>query len=408
MPDIILDWERPPLYPKQLAAIYEKKRISCIEASTKAGKTSACIPWITEQAMRAPERSNHWWVGPVSDQSRIAFTRMLQSLAGENNEGAIRFTATRNPMRILLPGNRTVWFKSGDHPDSLFGEDVYSAVIDEASRVKEESWHAVRTTLTYTRGPIRIIGNVKGKKNWFYRLARRAEIGDPQMAFHRLTAWDAVAAGVLARREIENARSELPGAVFRELYEAEAADDEGNPFGYDNIDACVAPLSGGRPYVWGWDFARKRDFTVGIALDANGRCCRFHRFQKPWRETIDLVLREVGFTPAVVDATAMGGDMIVEELQRRGGSQYQGYVYTGPKKQILMEGLAMALSNRAVSYPDGTIPMELKQFEYEYTRNGVRYTAPEGFWDDCVCALAEAVWGMTHRVGGYDLETLAS
>ncbi|GAG10318.1 unnamed protein product, partial [marine sediment metagenome] len=31
---------------------------------------------------------------------------------------------------------------------------------------------------------------------------------------------------------------------------------------------------------------------------------------------------------------------------------------------------------------------ELEAFEYEYTRTGVRYSAPEGLNDDCVCALA--------------------
>ena len=34
---------------------------------------------------------------------------------------------------------------------------------------------------------------------------------------------------------------------------------------------------------------------------------------------------------------------------------------------------------------------ELEAFEYEYTRTGVRYTAPPGMHDDCVCALALAV-----------------
>jgi len=36
--------------------------------------------------------------------------------------------------RITLLGNRAIWFKSGDNPDLLFGEDVHDAVIDEASR----------------------------------------------------------------------------------------------------------------------------------------------------------------------------------------------------------------------------------------------------------------------------------
>ena len=37
-------------------------------------------------------------------------------------------------------------------PDSLYGEDVYGAVIDEASRMKEDAWVAIQSTLTATRG----------------------------------------------------------------------------------------------------------------------------------------------------------------------------------------------------------------------------------------------------------------
>ena len=40
--------------------------------------------------------------------------------------------------------------------------------------MKEDAWIAIQSTLTATRVPVRIIGNVKGKKNWFYLLARRA------------------------------------------------------------------------------------------------------------------------------------------------------------------------------------------------------------------------------------------
>lgn len=41
---------------------------------------------------------------------------------------------------------------------------------------------------------------------------------------------------------------------------------------------------------------------------------------------------------------------------------------------------------------------ELESFEYEYTRTGVRYTAPEGMHDDCVMALALAVYAKNNRI----------
>ena len=64
-----------------------------------------------------------------------------------------------------------------------------------------------------------------------------------------------------------------------------------------------------------------------------------------------------------------------------------------------MEGLAAAIHQRQIAYPDGVITTELESFEFEMTRTGVRYTAPPGLHDDCVNALALA-WSMWQDVGG--------
>ena len=375
---------RPWLYPKQLAAIFCDERYALIEASTKSGKTHGCIVWACEQAMKGKAGQNVWWVAPIFAQTKIAFRRLKRALPREV------FTYNEGEMTITLGNGATIWFKSADNPDSLYGEDVIAAVIDEASRCKEDSWHAVRSTLTHTRGPIRMIGNVNGRKNWFYRMCRQAEGGEPNMRYSKLTWQDAVAGGIMKSEEVEDARRRLPAAVFKELFEADSADDGGNPFGLDFIAANIAELSERPPHVWGWDLAKKSDWCVGIALDAEGMVCRFLRFQKPWQDTIQTILRETGRTRALVDSTGVG-DPILEALQADGRRNFTGYTFTSPSKQKLMEGLSMAIQRRSIRYPEGAIVNELEVFEYEYTRTGVRYSAPPGLNDDCVCALALAV-----------------
>ena len=39
----VVKWTRARLYPKQEAAIFERKRISVIEASTNSGKTEGAV-----------------------------------------------------------------------------------------------------------------------------------------------------------------------------------------------------------------------------------------------------------------------------------------------------------------------------------------------------------------------------
>jgi hypothetical protein len=390
-----LNYKRPALYPKQLAAIFDEKRYSIIEASTKSGKTSGCVVWLGEQAFAGSTGQNFWWVAPVSTQADIAFRRAVRSLPRN------LITVNLTLKTITLVNGSVIWFKSGDHPDSLYGDDVHAVVLDEASRLKEESWHAVRSTLTATRGRLRIIGNVKGRKNWFYQLARKAEMGDEAMAYHRLVAADAIDAGVLREEEVEDARRLLPEHVFKELYLAEPSDDGGNPFGLAAISRCIRPLSGNKPVAWGWDLAKSVDYTVGIALDVEGTVCAFERFQMPWLDTLARIKRRTGsLITAFIDSTGVG-DPIVEALQKE-SSNYEGYKFTSPSKQMLMEGLAVAIQSREIGYPDGIIVKELEVFEYEYTRLGCRYTAPEGYHDDCVCALALAQMARVRPLSTYD------
>ena len=382
-----LTYTRPWLAQYQTDAIFSGSRYAAIESSSKAGKTVGCIIWITEQAMAGKSGQNFWWVAPIYGQAKIAFRRLKRMIPREV------YSANETELTLTLANGAIIWFKGSENPDSLFGEDVYAAVIDEASRVKEESWHAVRSTLTATEGPIRLIGNIKGRRNWFYALARRAESGEPGMSYAKITAYDAVTAGILTSDEVADAKRTLPDSVFRELYLAEPSDDGGNPFGLEAIRKCVNGLSDGTPVVWGWDLAKSVDWTVGIALDHANRVCRLTRFQQPWEDTIATILEAVGTTPALIDSTGVG-DPVVEGLQKRGretGTRIKGFKFTSQSKQQIMEGLAVAIQQAAIHIPEGWLQAELEAFEYVYTRTGVRYSAPEGLHDDGVCALALAV-----------------
>ena len=381
-----LRWIRPKLYPKQSDAFFNDCRYSICEATTKAGKTVGGMTWLTERALRGTKEQNRWWVAPVVNQARIAYTRIKRGLPTD----LIRCWETD---RIIeLPNKGLMRFLSGEDPDNLYGEDVFDAVIDEASRLREESYHAIRTTLTATRGKLRIIGNVKGRQNSAHCAARKAEVYEPGWHYSKIIALDAEAAYVLTAEEIEDARRTLPEQVFRELYLAEPSDDGGNPFGLGAIAKCVGPMSAEAPMVWGIDLAKSVDWTVCVALDRQKRVCRFERWQSDWGQTRNRIHKLVGHTHAIVDSSGVG-DPITEDLQKLRWSRttYEGFKFTAGSKQMLMEGLAAAIQNQEITFPDGIIRQELETFEYEYYRMGCRYTAPSGLHDDAVCALALAV-----------------
>lgn len=373
----------PTLYPKQAAAFFNASRYSITEASTKAGKTLGCIVWQATQVMRDRRKMNHWWVAPVYPQAAIAYRRAKEMFRGlhEHND---------TDMRLTFRNGAAWWFKSGEKPDNLYGEDVQSCVVDEFTRVREEAWHAVRSTLTHTRGQVRLIGNVKGRGNWGYQMARKAESGEQGYSYHKIIAADAVAAGVLDASEIEDAKRVLPEAIYKELYECIPADDGGNPFGLDAIRKCVAVIGQHRaPVAMGVDLAKSHDYTVVCGLDAMGNVVTLERWQGDWGQTRARVLALCNGWPTLVDSTGVG-DPILEDLQRV-RPNFQPFRFTSQSKQQIMEGLASAIHMQEIRFPDGWLVSELETFEYEYTRTGVRYTAPTGLHDDGVCALALAL-----------------
>lgn len=383
------EFTRPGLYAKQEVALFSGKRFSLIEATSKCGKTVGAIVWIIEKAITSPAHRNFWWVAPIFDQADIAYRRMKQYLTPGS------FSANEQRKTITLLNQVTIWFKTADNPDSLYGEDVYGAVVDEASRVKEEAWFAVRSTLSATLGEAVIIGNVKGKRNWFYNMARLAEsmMDDPKTDMHyaKLTIFDAVEGGVMAYSEIEALKRQLPEAIFKELYLAEPGDDFGNPFGDVHIRSCFKPLSQNEAVAWGVDLARKKTWYVLIGLDMDGNVCYFDRWQrKPWKESAAITRTVVGnLTPCLVDATGIG-DPFLETLQDEGYDNFEGFMVNPTSKQNLMEGLAISIQTHELGFPEGPITAELQSFTYEVTRTGIRYEAPDGLYDDCVFALALA------------------
>jgi len=395
-----LEYVRPWLYPKQTAALFDPARYSIIEASTKSGKTVGCMVWLFEQAaLQGRPGRNYWWVAPTLDVAKIAYRRMKRAVPRQ------LYRSNDTACTVTLVNGAVMWFKGADRPDLLYGEDVFAAVIDEASRCKPEAWEALRSTLTATKGPVRIIGNVRGRQNWAYRLARKAESGAPNMAYFKLTAHDAIDAGIFDDAELRDAQGVISEATYRELYFAEAADDGSNPFGMQAIAECTVPdtwTAAGKSWdhalkdqeviAWGWDFARAQDWTVGIGLDRAYRVVRFLRWQHvPWGETYQRVVAATGAVPAWGDSTGVG-DAVVEALQRM-GCPMDGVQFSRPQKQQLMERLAGAIQQRKLEVPDGPIVAELEGFGYEYSAGGVRYVCPDGMHDDCVMALALAVFG---------------
>jgi phage terminase large subunit-like protein len=224
--------EAPDFADYQKAIIESPKRFTITEASTKSGKTFSHIYWLFEQAHKGESGWEYWWVAPVYSQAEIAFKRLMRKVS---ESGA--YIVNLSKLTITTPIGTIITFKSADNPNTLYGENVHAFVFDEYSRAKEDAWFALRTTITYTKAKGKFIGNVVAR-NWAWDMARKAEKGiDPDFEYFKVTAYQAVDAGILSLGEIEQAKKDLPDRMFRMLYLAEFTEIEGALWTWEMIEA---------------------------------------------------------------------------------------------------------------------------------------------------------------------------
>ena len=327
----------------------------------------------------------------------------------------------RMPTRVEFEGAAgpcRVWMLSADNPDSIRGFGFHGLVIDEAAAVPVDVWnYALRPTLAQTLGWGVFISTPAGR-NWFYDMFTRGV--ERQEGFRSFT-FPSNVSPYFPAKEWTEAKATLPEDVFRQEYMAEFLEDSAGVF--RGVDACLvvdADADAGlqpRPHnvIVGCDIAKHTDWTVLIAMDAKtGLCLEMDRFnQLDWplqKERIAGFVRRWNAL-LVMDATGVG-DPVFDDL-RRVLPHVEGFKITAQTKRELVQGLMVAVEQRRVMWPMGkgrngisessaisscgdweVLTAEMRRYEYEIGPTGqISYAAPSGYHDDCVMALALAVWG---------------
>lgn len=215
-------------YKKQRAIIDCPTRYTITEGSTKSGKTVSHIVWLFEQSLQGRFGDNYWWVAPTYSQAKIAFRRLKRYITDKEF-----FEANESELTIKIVTGGLIFFKTGEKPDNLYGDDVKAIVMDEHTRQRFDAFVACQSTITATKGHMKLIGNVVGSNNWGYHLARKVEAKQIDgWEYFKLTAADAVSAGVLDQSSIDQAEQRLPKGVFMELYYGIPNESSSNKFCY--------------------------------------------------------------------------------------------------------------------------------------------------------------------------------
>lgn len=320
------------------------------------------------------------YITPTYQLGKIFFQEMVKNLPGEI------YSKNESDLVINFITGGSIRFFTGERLDAMRGLKFHLVIVDEASYIAnlQEGWqNSIRPTLTDYKGKAIFLSTPKGR-NFFYSLFVKHDEADWES--FKFTTYDNP---FIDPSEIDAAKFQLPNAVFEQEYMANPMENAANPFGSDHIRKCLQPLASGPAEYYGIDLAKSVDWTVVIGMNKEGKVCEFSRFQKDWMQTRETIIQLIPKNkPIEIDCTGVG-DPIVEDLQRYFGFM-TGFRYSSTSKQQLMEGLASAIHKGEITYPEGPIKDELEIFEYIFTSTGVRYSAPTGFHDDCVNALALA------------------
>lgn len=378
----------PRLHPSQQVVADDPTRFRVLACGRRWGKTRLGALLCTMVALRG---GRAWWVAPSYPISSVGW-REIKGLVKQIPGADLR----EGDRMAMLPGGGWVQVRSADNPDSLRGEGLDLAVIDECAFVQEAAWQeALRPSLSDRKGRALFISTPKGH-NWFWQAWRRGqEGGEPDWRSWQFATADNP---FIDQSEVDAAEAGLPERIFIQEYLAEFIDDAGGVFRRVLDAATVAeqtePISG-HTYALGVDWGKSQDWTVLSLMDVTTRSlARLDRFNR-----IDYTIQTgrlkalvERFKPSTIiaESNAMGVPLI--ERLVSDGLPVTPFMTTNATKAVAIEALALAFERSDIRIlPDAVLIAELQAYEVERLPSGLlRYQAPAGMHDDCVMSLALA------------------
>jgi hypothetical protein len=293
--------------------------------------------------------------------------------------------------------------RSADRPELIEGFAYRFIFLNEAGIILRDEylWHNTIQPMMLDYDPLVIIGGTPKGSGLFKLLADQAQEGKNGWAYFHFTSFDNP---YLTKSQIDELMEDMPESVAKQEIYAEFISDASRVFKKVEkaIGAKPEPKKPDKTYYAGIDLARLKDYTVVIILDQNGNQVYMDRFNLiDWaiqRERIAQALRDYR-AYALIDSTGVG-DPIYEDLRNMGLS-IEGYKLTNETKRHIIQSLMVAFETEKIKiFDDKILVNELNNFECEITESGlIRYSAPEGYHDDCVIALALANYARQKYAG---------
>lgn len=409
------------LHAAQRLVREQAARFNVVDCGRRWGKSKMGIYLEVETLMDGDPCA---WMSPnyrSLGESWRELKQVLQPITVEKSEQQFR-------IQVDTGGVLECW--SLDNPDAPRGRKYKRVVIDEAAMVRYlgEAWQAViEPTLLDLLGDAWFLSTPKGS-NFFKTIF---SWGQDPLRYPEWRSWQmpSTANPTIPHlaEELEKKRSTIPDRIFRQEYLAEFIDDAGGVFRGVRDCATITPTDGwpayaavevegpdgertlvpretedDHKYVIGVDWGKVNDFTVLAVIDATTKelvaLDRFNQIDYTLQiGRLKALARRFGTRTLIPERNSIG-EPLIEQLKKE---EYKVHPFTttNASKAEVIDALTLAFEKQELRILDLPVLLdELQAFEAERLPSGLlRYSAPEGYHDDTVMALALAWHGASVR-----------
>lgn len=249
----------PELHAAQVEVLGGPARFKVVAAGRRWGKG---VLGVGECVRRAGGGQHCWWIAPTFASAAYQAGWRMAEFYQSRVPGAFLNLQRR---MLCLAGGGWVQFKTAEEPDSLRGESIDFAVVDEAAHIPKlkQIWElCLRPCLMDRRGGAWFVSTPAGL-NYFYELYRKRAVDADWESHHYPSASNPH----LDRDELDAIVKDLPVLMRRQEVGAEFVQLAGALFSRDSVQVIEA-VPPGLSWVRAWDLAFKtktaNDWTAGV------------------------------------------------------------------------------------------------------------------------------------------------
>ena len=401
----------PKFHDLQMEIYKDPHPIKNYACGTKTGKTFG------EQLMFNYDGQDHrrpkqlfFWIAPDYDRALMALDSIFLGQIWPAQEVMKQFiSVNRKPppsLTFKTTGTR-ISYRSGNDPDSVKGQAVHWAKLDEVAMMKEIIMHNVMTTLTRTKGRYSAFSTPKGKNWWYYEWLKGWDGDEYYSAYtlrHKYSKYKSWRAPTTANPHIDaewvkTMKQTLPEHIYMQEYLAVWLEEGGDVFRNTNevciLDYVDEPVRD-RQYIIAWDIAKVGSENMYTVFDASVFPYEqrfvgvFDKFT-PWEFQWEFIANLAGkWNRAKVWYDNTGGsskDVHYEQLSRKGVDCYRfDFSARNMLKLDMVHQLILFMEKKDIRLlKDTRYKNQMDSYTYDTTiAGGIRYRTPEGIPDDFI------------------------